>query len=411
MMNFNGELPNIFLFNPTCDYAIANGKASWQPNRLLQKMETDLTSLQLFFARNTDFIIVNRLPSAKFTEKLKTIGIHPPGFILKENIIRSTIAEISKNCLFPWGWSPAAHKLLSPLKDSCAESFKNSPVFNWATEHKNLYSKKFAVQVLKQITSTIPSSDLIPQNRIAEICTSKTEVETLISRWGKIMVKAPWSSSGRGLQPVTKIPVHPKVWEKILGVINEQGYVVVEPFLNKAFDFSFQFKLSNEKIEFLGISNFTTDNKGQYVGNSLNGLPVNVSLKIREFQQNVIKTLLDPLISILESTELATLYEGNFGVDTLIYADENDDLKINPCLEINIRQNMGLLSLHLEKLITSGKKGIYRMFYSPGKTFKEFAREMEILHPLVIYNQKIESGFFALTEAFDDSLFGSYILV
>ena len=51
------NLPDIYLFNPTCEYAVANGHTSWQPNRLLQKMEEDLGTLPLFFARPQDVIL------------------------------------------------------------------------------------------------------------------------------------------------------------------------------------------------------------------------------------------------------------------------------------------------------------------------------------------------------------------
>lgn len=72
---------------------------------------------------------------------------------------------------------------------------------------------------------------------------------------------------------------------------------------------------------------------------------------------------------------------------------------------------MGLLSLYLEKMIVPEKKGVYRMFYQQGTTFNEFSEEMRKKYPLVISDQKIESGFFALTEDLKDTLFGSYLLV
>jgi hypothetical protein len=108
---------------------------------------------------------------------------------------------------------------------------------------------------------------------------------------------------------------------------------------------------------------------------------------------------------------MATFYEGVFGVDTLIYFDENQSLRINPCLEINVRHTMGLLSLRLEKLIKQNKKGVYHIYYQPGTSFFTFKKEMETQYPLRISENKIESGFFAVTDAAQDSLFGAYILV
>ncbi len=43
--------PDIFYFNPTCEFAVANGSPNWQPNKLLKKMEDDLSVLPLFFGK------------------------------------------------------------------------------------------------------------------------------------------------------------------------------------------------------------------------------------------------------------------------------------------------------------------------------------------------------------------------
>lgn len=406
------ELPNVYIFNPTCEYAVANGHDSWQPNKLLQKMESDLGTLPMFFSEPKDYVLVDKLPSLKFKESLHQLNITIPNFILKKKVSNNKeFIHLPKNRLLPWGWSPAMHKKLSLLKSGCSDGFKKSPVYNWQPESKNLYSKKFAKGILETLIMEYPDECFIPQDKTPEVCTTQEEFETVIKRWGKIMVKAPWSSSGRGLQPIIKTFIHQKVWAKLLGIVKEQDYAIVEPYLDKVFDLAFIFELKKGKVIFCGTSNFTTDRKGQYIGNSLNGLPGKIDKTILEFIKTVPEKIIQPLIQIIETSDLALHYEGFFGVDTLIYKDKNGSLKINPCLEINVRQNMGLLSLRLEKLIHPKKKGIYRIFYNPGTTFLAFKKEMENKHPLKILNHKIESGFFPLTEVFDDTLFGAYILV
>jgi len=406
----NTGLPNIFLFNPTCEYAIANGTGSWQPNRILQKMEADLASLPLFFAQKNDKVIVNELPSESYLNHLHKIGIQTPEFILKKDVISgNTNYRIDK--LLPWGWSPAAHKLLATIKANCSAEFKSSPVFNWETEYKDFYSKKFAREILHEIISKYPFEHFIDKSQLTEICTSKEGFETLMEKWGKLMVKAPWSSSGRGLQPIRYKPIHPKVWAKILAMVKDQGYTIVEPYLNKVIDLAFQFELKKGEIRYLGISNFSTDYKGQYNGNSLNGLPDSLEQNVKEFIERVPSLVINPLIEILESSSFANNYEGCFGVDTLIFRDNVGELKVNPCLEINVRHNMGLLCLTLEKFIVPNKKGIYRTWFQPGTPFIKFKKEMEQNHPLVLEDKKIESGFFALTEAKNNTQFGAYLLV
>ena len=406
------HLPNIYFFNPTCEYAVANGTASWQPNRILQKMESDLAILPLYFAYSQDLILVERIPSKKFVEQFDKIGYTLPHFVLKKEILNAvTSPKTTFNKLLPWGWSPAAHKTLARLKPQCSAEFLTSPVAYWKPEHRNLYSKGFALAILKELLRTAPSGIFITEDFLPEICTTKEQFENLILRWGKLMVKAPWSSSGRGLQPITKTPVHKKVWEKLMGIINDQGFAIVEPLLEKDTDLAFQFEIHKGKISYLGISNFTADKKGRYQGNYLNGLPNSYPEETKSFINEVPKMILPSLIKILENSQLAQLYEGNFGVDTLIFRDEKKQLKINPCLEINVRQNMGLLSLQLEKLIHPGAKGIFRTYYQPGIPFYSFQKEMGKKHPLQITSGKIKSGFFALTDADADTQFGAYLLI
>ncbi|MBN1987178.1 MAG: hypothetical protein JW761_12790 [Prolixibacteraceae bacterium] len=406
------HLPNIYFFNPTCEYAVANGTASWQPNRILQKMESDLAMLPLYFADSQDLILVERLPSKKFVEQFDKMGYTLPQFVLKKEILNTvTVPKTTFNKLLPWGWSPAAHKTLARLKSGCSEEFLTSPVAHWKPEHRNLYSKGFALTILKELLCTAPSGIFITEDLLPEICTTKEQFERLILRWEKLMVKAPWSSSGRGLQPITKTPVHEKVWEKLMGIVNDQGFAIVEPLLEKAADLAFQFELQKGKISYLGISNFTADQKGRYQGNFLNGLPDCFSEETKSIINKVPEIILPPLIKILENSQLAQLYEGNFGVDTLIFRDEKKQLKINPCLEINVRQNMGLLSLQLEKFIYPGKKGVFRTYYQPGIPFYSFQKEMAKKHPLQIASGKIESGFFPLIDIAADTQFGAYILI
>lgn len=405
------RLNNIYLFNPTCEYAVANGSPHWQPNRLLQKMESDLSVLPVFFSGSNDFVLVEKIPSEEYIQSLRRFNLEIPNFIMKADATgNQQFLQLHKNELLPWGWSPAAHQLLYPLKESCSAEFKQSPVYQWKPEHRELTSRKFAIEILIQVRNLMQAEYLLPPELTPKICLTKTDFENALSEWGKIMVKAPWSSSGRGLQPVTKTPVHQKVWEKILGIVKEQGFAVAEPFLNKVTDLAFLFEVKKGKVSFLGISNFCTNLKGQYEGNYLNGLPETTEQNTVEFVNIVINEIREPLLKAIASSKLATYYEGVFGVDTLIYTDKTGNLRINPCLEINVRHTMGLLSLQLEKLVQPGKKAMFRTFYHPGISYFEFKKEMEIKNPLKISHNKIASGFFSLTDATIDSLFGAYIL-
>ncbi len=374
-------------------------------------MERDLAVLPLYFAKPTDYILVEDKPDDAFYQRLGLLGIQLPVFISKQEISLPSPVIKPLNRLLPWGWSPAEHKLLAPLKPFCSDKFQQSPVFQWKAEHKALASRRFALRMLKEIIRTADEKIFIAPTLTGEICSSKQEIEKLLARWEKIMVKIPWSSSGRGLQTITKTPVHPKVWEKILGSISSQGFVIVEPLLNKVLDFAFQFEIKNGIVNYLGESRFTTDKKGQYTGNQLNGFSTVVSGEIIDFIMSAKKILVPLLVKTLKTSEIATSYEGKFGIDTLVFLDEYNMLKINPCLEINMRHNMGLLSLFLERLLLPGTKGVFRTWYDTQKRFTDFTNEMEKRYPLMIKGQKIKKGYFPLTHFSHNSRFGAYLLV
>jgi hypothetical protein len=404
------KLPDIYYFNPTCEYAVANGHVSWQPNRLLKKMEEDLEKLPLFLAGQEDIIIVKRRPSDRYLSLLEKTGIKAPEFVLLSDAINGNCFQNRRlGRLLPWGWSPAVHRLLETVKTYCSEKFHNSPVSVWNPSVRDLYSKKFALEILKKILPSLPDEIVIQPEYFPEICTKREKIEDLLVRWEKLMIKAPWSTSGRGLQPITKTPVVEKVWEKISGMIREQGFVITEPYLDKRLDVALQFELKQGKVNYLGISRFFTDKKGKYLGNMINGWSDSYDPFITYFADSLPSLLKKHLSVAIENSELANLYEGFLGVDTLIFNDHKGLLRVNPCLEINIRQNMGLLSLKLEKLVHENSKGTFNIWYHGNKPFKNFSEEMSNLYPLKTADNYIFSGFLPVTDPDENSLFGAYL--
>ena len=402
---------NIYIFNPTCEYSIANGNENWVPNRILRKMEADLSLLPTYFTTKNDFVLVNQMPTSAYLDELQQLFPNVPNFVLKNKAVQNQQLFFTPiDSLRPWGWSPTIHKFLSPFKLLCSDDFKNSPVYHWTENHKIISSRKFSAQILEKLLAE-KCDFFLPLDFLPKTCTTQPDFKKAFQHWGKTMIKAPWSSSGRGLQKITKQPIHPKVWEKLLGIVNEQGYAMAEPYLNKVLDFAQQFEVYGGKAKFLGTTYFSTDQKGQYMGNYLNGLPENTDDLLLNFACMATNKIVDPLKRAIEESDIAKHYEGPLGVDMLIYKDDNNVIKINPCLEINVRNTMGLLALHLEKLIAPNQKGMFHIFFQPGKTFFDFAVEMTKKHPTTIQSNKIEKGFFPITEPGKNSLFGAYILV
>ena len=71
-------------------------------------------------------------------------------------------------------------------------------------------------------------------------------------------------------------------------------------------------------------------------------------------------------------------------------------------MEINLRQNMGTVALHLRKLLHPNTKGMWRVkrFSSP-EALVVFHNEMQKQHPVQWNDNKILKGYFPLVEPKD----------
>ncbi len=402
--------PKIFIYNPTCEMAIANGTVSFMPNKTLTKFKQDLDVLPLFFADKNDTVLVHQLPDQEFLTLLENAGVSVPNFKqLTLALTDSAFIQMAKDSLHPWGWSPRIHHILKPFKESCSKRFLDQPNAFWKVEHRDLYSRKKALELVKEAINRCESSLFIDIDQTAQICTSVHEIETLMHQWKQIVIKAPFSSAGRGLQILRHTTLNESIIQSINSVIASQCYVMVEPFLNKQFDFSLQYYCDGKgELNYLGLGFFETDSKGQYLSNYLGGIPVEMEASLTKNQIHELQTC---MTEVLSSSDIASNYTGYFGVDCMLVLDRDEKLRIHPCLEINLRYNMSTLALFLNKKIHTGTKGNFRIFNQYKASFDQFHLEMAKKHPLEIQDGKWRSGYLPLVSPFQNKTFGAYILL
>ena len=406
----SASAPRIFFYNPTCEIAIANGTVSFMPNKTLTQFERDLDVLPMYFANQNDIMLVQQLPDQRFLDILTKAGLTLPEFKLLDIALLDTdFLEKPKDSLHPWGWSPRVHHIFKPFKESCNADFLNLPNAYWKPGHRNLYSRKTALEVLQNFLNRTQSDEYIDRTQIAQVCTSVPEVEDLIKDWKQIVIKAPWSSSGRGLQVLRQSCLNTSITQWINGTIDTQGYVMVEPLLNKQFDFSLQYYCNGKgKFEYLGPGFFETNSNGQYVGNLLGGIPNDLAPYLTDTQ---LRDLSDGIEQSLKESEIATNYCGYLGVDCLLFIEDSSKIKIQPCVEINLRYNMGTLAIFLEKYIHPGTKGVFKIHFKPKSKFDAFHLEMEKKYPFEMQDGKWLRGYLPLVSPFQNKSFGAYLLL
>ena len=405
--------PDIYLFNPTCELAVANCSVNYMAPAQLRKFENELSTLPWILASSQDIILVDKVPSQQFTDQLETAGFSHPIFQPLESALSdTTFISAEKGFLFPWGWSPAAHKLLSPLKPGCCPDFINSPVAEWHDVHCELYSRKSALTILERIINEYHLGNILSLTDIPEICTSHEQIIALQHKWGKVVVKAPWSSSGRGLQILRPNEYNQTNHQVITGYLKQQGFVIVEPWHNKILDLSFQFfSFGNGKIEYRGLTTFSTDHSGRYIGNYLQELPPDLTPELKEFLSENLDEVKLALTKKLTFSDYSTGYYGWFGVDALIFRSPDGKLKFHPCLEINCRFTMGAVALNLRNHLREQSVGEFRITHGKEGDFAQFCEEMTCKEPLIADSGNIVSGFLPLTPPLPDNSFGAYLSI
>ena len=404
------KAPNLYLFNPTGEMAIANGTHSYQAPRLLQEFESALSSLPAFFAQEQDVLLCPEHPLTNdFVNFWQNIGVEmPQSKNLGDALTDEAFLLMKKNELHPWCWSPAIHHQLSTFKEQCSSDFLNQPNVDWKDEFKELYSRKTALKLLSDVIEIKKSGTLLPKQLLPTICNHIEHIEVLVRRWKQIVIKAPWSSSGRGLQVLRHGKLNDAVKQWSSGILKQQGYLMVEPLLDKVLDFAVQFLVKKGEIEFLGISYFSTNSNGLYQENLIGKLPqMEEAVRKELFRQ--LDGLPELLTTALAKSEIPEQYEGYLGIDALLFLHEGK-LKVQPCLEINLRYNMGTLALRMQELIHSKAKGVFRVFFDPKSTFQDFVKQQKKRFSLLKHDHKAFQGFYPMSSVLNKR-FGAYLLL
>jgi hypothetical protein len=400
----------VFYFNPTCELAVANGSFSYNPPQLLQEMELNLASLPFVFASANDYVLCENIPSDNYIQTLISLGFDVPMFRTLNEL--EAMPSGSFDAICPWGWSPAAHFKLKNLKEKCSEKFKLNPSFSWKHGHQTLFERSTSLTLLIEILDKYAQPWFIPKSLTGIPVSGIEEIEKLIQMHDSVVLKAPLSSSGRGIQIIRRNTLNHSNIAWIAGILKHQHYLILEPYLEKLADLSFQFRIhENAGVEFLGLTCFETNSNGKYKGSLINPeihdiLPGKF---VFDLEDKLNKTA-HILGEALKTSAYAVLHRGYLGVDAMIFRN-GSQIAIQPCIEVNCRMNMGILNLFLQKQIQKGVKGKFELYYNKKVDFRQFAEREQELNPQIIRDGMISSGFFPLVEPFDQQKFGAYFSV
>ena len=228
--------------------------------------------------------------------------------------------------ILPWGWSPSlCHQLKQAgVQESLLPSRKE------LEQIRQLSHRQTAVSLLQELRSELPLDGHFAGNSV--LCRSIEEAVETANAYGETLLKSPWSSSGRGLMK-TDNPQW-KAWAS--RILKAQGSVVVEQFLHKVTDFALEFWLDGKGgVEYQGLSLFYTNERGAYLGNWV----APEEQKLAWLAQYIPLQYLQEIRAWWTARLSRFDYAGPVGIDMML-AQEG----ICPCIEVNWRWTMGLVS-------------------------------------------------------------------
>lgn len=381
---------HLYIFNPEHDTALANFTPYYKPTSEIVRMANDLSVLPAWYAEKGAVIKIDaQRRRDRLENQCRADGIFP-------TVLWST--EYLSMPYRVWGWNPSIIYTLhnAGVKDEFL------PVEEWMKEFRCLSGRQTAKKILDDL-------GMLPYVcGMSEVCDSLEEVKNFIKAHGKTVLKAPWSGSGRGL-----IHISPEDWcasieGRVARIIRTQGAIMAEPYYDKILDFAMEFCADSE-ITFYGYSLFNTDKYGNYKENLLLSNEEIESRLTQYVSSEALHELYHHLESIL-SYWLQKEYCGYLGVDMMI-CRKGDIFLIHPCVEVNLRMNMGVISrIFFDRYVHPSSCGRYVMkHYSADGEALRFQNNMVAHYPICQENGRIRHGYLSLTPVFEDTHYQIYI--
>lgn len=349
----------LLLFNPSNDMALAANLLGYLPPQHIRRMESDLALLPLWWAEEDDCILmpdasVRRVTAealallASFVRECHTVGADELAAVHSLLPVVDNVEDALRQYVpVPWGWNMSLRRDLLRLGMAADNMPSDEELAEWRMLSSRAFACDFMADLQRDARAEGWGGSLVGQNmRMA----TENVFDDASVQSHPLVFKTPWSSSGKG--------VFVENFGKLLNgnridnSIRLFGSVLVDDFYeDKLLDFALEFCVGpgaghEDRAEFLGYSVFQASERGHYGHN--------VVASQSELRELILRTgleesLLDRVIEYAKRrlfTMLDGRYVGSLGIDMLVCRHEGV-VKLHPCIEINLRRNMGILALDL----------------------------------------------------------------
>lgn len=351
----------LHIFNPEHDIALANGSPLFTSPRAGRQLRADLGFLPALWAGEESVVWTDQPQEA--LENVRRLGLDVlPGLFVDTPTLRRLAHQVE--AIDPWGWDAAlCHQLqrlgVNPRILPTDEELKEVRALSHRRTAKELLDSIYHTLLIDNtIGCSIKEKEEVVEttSKAVELTGEAIEVKDeaallqQLARWPEAVLKAPWSSSGRGVRMVSA-PLHSSVLQWALGVMRRQGSLMVEPLYHKVADFGMEFSANAEGFTYLGLSLFDTSGTA-YTGNLLATEEEKRAKLARYLSPTQIDSLRQLVLHCLKAIS-PRFRLGPFGIDMMIVRTEDGKTRVHPCVEINFRRTMGHVAIALQQRITT----------------------------------------------------------
>lgn len=285
----------LLVFNPENDMALADGQSGYTAPEAIERFCRSQWALPRLWAKDDDFV-----------------------WDWQQNLSEKNITEV-----VPWGWSKALmHRLLK-----AGVKRDVMPSGAWLDGLRTLSSRVFTSRLQRALGLDVA------------VCTSWEDVVRFEQSVGPSVMKAPWSSSGKGLMMTSG--TNARGWMQ--NTVAREGAVVCERWMDKVQDFALEFTVENGgSVRYEGLSVFRASRMGRYLAHDVVSQEEQWAILMKWVSEEELVRLRTWWQNRLEESDIKAFgYVGPMGVDMLV--DVNGI--INPCVELNWRMTMGHVTL------------------------------------------------------------------
>ena len=396
-----GRTPAVLWFNPDAEaYAARNTCDPLAPPT--STLQSDLAYLPAYLSRQDDLILLPQAPSMDFLRQLQRAGFHLPERCIVDADARVAPAiERKLGELRPWAWTPDSVAFFRNNLDACSRPLRAHQL--WNPQRRDLYSKVWGAAWGAQLAAESPHPDdwLAPPEVYGQAVDS---IDALIEQraqfaahgYRNLVCKAPFGSAAHGNRCLLEgEPLSPKLQRWLQDIWDTQGAVLIEPWLERVYDFSVQCEQRDQTLKVLAFTQLLNNRRGQFKALLSNAFCKGVPAEVVRFlmqridgRPRVYHWYASTVAPRLAEALQARGFHGPLGIDAFLYRDHTGALRLKSVVEINPRFTMGRVGHELGQHTAAGAVGCLQILTrsqlrkTPAANFIDYCAALAQAHPV-----------------------------